>query len=117
VEQVSAPDSEQKKRQRSTEASSRRKSTMIAPPLYAEPARKRVPGDYINFFDSDCIKCTCMDCKEDFIHNDRWYVPRSCRRCERHSKIYGLVWPKTVKRKGDSEVRAEHFPCQRKPQR
>jgi histone-lysine N-methyltransferase SUV420H len=111
VEQVTPSESEQKKRHRSTEASSRRKTTMIAPPLYAEPTRKRVPGDYINFFDSDCIKCTCMDCKEDFIHNDRWYVPRSCRRCERHSKIYGLVWPKTVKRKGDSEVRASHSAC------
>jgi len=82
----------------------RRKYAPLPPPTVYEPVRKRVPGDYINFYDSDCIKCTCADCHEYFIHNDRWYVPRSCRRCERHSKIYGLVWPKTLKRKGDTEV-------------
>lgn len=97
-------DAKPTKRQRSSEASSRRKSVPPPPPVFYEPIRKRIPGDYIDFYDSDCIRCTCMDCKEEFIHNDRWYVPRSCRRCERHSKIYGLVWPKTVKRKGDSEV-------------
>ncbi|KAA8897806.1 hypothetical protein FN846DRAFT_1023637 [Sphaerosporella brunnea] len=108
VAQEPVSESGQKKRQRSNEAPNRpRKSTTIPPPLYTEPVRKRVPGDYINFYDSDCIKCTCMDCKEDFIHNDRWYVPRSCRRCERHSKIYGLIWPKTMKRKGDSEEQIE----------
>lgn len=84
----------------------RRSKTAPPPPITTfEPARTRVPGDYLNSYDSDCIKCTCMDCKEEFIHNDRWYVPRSCRRCERHSKIYGLVWPKTVRKKGDTEVR------------
>jgi len=83
-------------------ASSKKRKSISMPP--SEPAHKRFPGDYIKFYDSDCIKCTCMDCHEDFIHNDRWYVPRSCRRCERHSKIYGLMWPKTVKKKGDSEV-------------
>ena len=94
----------QTKRQRSSEASSRRKS--VPPPAFYEPVRKRVPGDYINFFDSSSVSITCTDCNEVFIHNDRWYVPRSCRRCDRHSKIYGFVWPKTAKRKGDTEVRA-----------
>ncbi|KAF8540851.1 hypothetical protein BDD12DRAFT_879777 [Trichophaea hybrida] len=94
-------------RQDNSKASFRRKSTLPPPPTAYEPVRKRVPGDYINFYDSDCIKCTCADCHEFFIHNDRWYVPRSCRRCERHSKIYGLVWPKTFKRKGDTEDQIE----------
>jgi len=97
--------------QKPVPASSKKRKSLSMPP--SEPVRKRVPGDYINYYDSDCIKCTCMDCREDFIHNDRWYVPRSCRRCERHSKIYGLMWPKTVKRKGDSEVSSVFSPpCQ-----
>jgi histone-lysine N-methyltransferase SUV420H len=85
-----------------TEPFGGRKSVPSPPPH--ETIHKRTPGDYIDFFDSDCIKCNCADCHEDFIHGDRWYVPRSCQRCERHSKIYGLVWPKTVRKKGDSEV-------------
>ncbi|KAI5857572.1 hypothetical protein BZA05DRAFT_346901 [Tricharina praecox] len=93
--------------QKPNPASSKKRKSISMPP--SEPAHKRIPGDYINFYDSDCIKCTCMDCHEDFIHNDRWYVPRSCRRCERHSKIYGLMWPKTVKRKGDSEDQIEDY--------
>lgn len=98
---------QKQKSNRRGKTSKRRKMAFPVPPTFYEPVRKRKPGDYIDFYDSDCIKCTCLDCKEDFIHNDRWYVPRSCQRCERHSKIYGLVWPKTIKKKGDSEDQIE----------
>lgn len=69
-----------------------------------EIIRRRIPGDYLTFYDNDSIKLVCQDCHEEFIHSDRWYIPRACKRCERHSKIYGLIWPKTIKRKGDDEV-------------
>ncbi|KAI5781146.1 hypothetical protein EDC01DRAFT_632893 [Geopyxis carbonaria] len=65
--------------------------------------RRRTPGDYLRAPDKDSRLCICLDCGENFIHRDTWYIPRSCQRCERHSKIYGLGWPKTVKRKGDIE--------------
>lgn len=91
-------------------AVSRRSS--IAPPVIPvalpgiiEPPRARVPGDYLSWhINTEGTKCVCSDCQKTFVHDDRWYVPRACKRCERHSKIYGLVWPKTVKRKNDSEV-------------
>lgn len=74
-------------------------------PGIIEPPRTRVPGDYLSWhLNTEGTKCVCSDCQKTFVHDDRWYVPRACKRCERHSKIYGLVWPKTVKRKNDSEV-------------
>lgn len=74
-------------------------------PALIEPPRARVPGDYLSWrLNTEGTKCVCSDCHKTFVHDDRWYVPRACKRCERHSKIYGLVWPKTVKRKNDSEV-------------
>lgn len=66
--------------------------------------RKRVPGDYLEPQTIQEERLNCHDCREDFIHGERWYIPRSCKRCERHSKIYGLIWPKTTKKKGDTEV-------------
>lgn len=86
----------------------RKKSKRSLPPptpALIEPPRTRVPGDYLSWhLNTEGTKCVCSDCKKTFVHDDRWYVPRACKRCERHSKIYGLVWPKTVKRKNDSEV-------------
>lgn len=74
-------------------------------PALIEPPHARVPGDYLSWrLNTEGTKCVCSDCHKTFVHDDRWYVPRACKRCERHSKIYGLVWPKTVKRKNDSEV-------------
>lgn len=76
-----------------------------AVPALIEPPCARVPGDYLSWrLNTEGTKCVCSDCHKTFVHDDRWYVPRACKRCERHSKIYGLVWPKTVKRKNDSEV-------------
>ncbi|TGZ77898.1 hypothetical protein EX30DRAFT_172636 [Ascodesmis nigricans] len=76
-----------------------------SPPAIA--TRQRSPGDYMKPQTAHEERLNCHDCHEDFIHGERWYFPRSCRRCERHSKIYGLVWPKTHKKKGDTADRAE----------
>lgn len=67
---------------------------------------KRFPGDSA-LIPKIGLKCTCTDCGQDFWNPETWYVPMSCNRCLRHSKIYGLRWPKTFKRKNDQEVSNE----------
>lgn len=92
------------KPRRSSLPAPRRTSLPAAPPAVIEPPLNRIPGDYLSWqLNTEGTKCVCSDCKKAFVHDDKWYVPRACKRCERHSKIYGLVWPKTVKRKNDSE--------------
>ncbi|RPB13581.1 hypothetical protein P167DRAFT_573244 [Morchella conica CCBAS932] len=92
------------KPRRSSLPAPRRTSLPAVPPAVIEPPLNRVPGDYLSWhLNTEGTKCVCSDCKKAFVHDDKWYVPRACKRCERHSKIYGLVWPKTVKRKNDSE--------------
>lgn len=96
------PAAQPRKRSSPTSAPS---SSSSAIPAVIEPPRARVPGDYLSWhLNTEGTRCVCSDCHKTFVHDDRWYVPRACKRCERHSKIYGLVWPKTVKRKNDSEV-------------
>ncbi|KAL0635734.1 histone lysine methyltransferase Set9 [Maublancomyces gigas] len=111
----------QKLRKKPISTNSRRKKPVSQPrkkkpptsapsviPALIEPPRARVPGDYLSWrLNTEGTKCVCSDCHKTFVHDDRWYVPRACKRCERHSKIYGLVWPKTVKRKNDSEEQIE----------
>ncbi|KAK0388974.1 hypothetical protein NLU13_2551 [Sarocladium strictum] len=74
------------------------------------PARARQPGDYVltplllSEPDSAWIQCTI--CDTYFIQRDAYFTRSSCQRCERHSKIYGYVWPKTEKAGfGDKEER------------
>jgi len=67
---------------------------------------KRFPGDRA-LIPKDGLKCICTDCGQNFWNIETWYVPMSCNRCLRHSKIYGLRWPKTFKRKNDQEVSNE----------
>jgi len=74
------------------------------------PEGVRVPGDHLventPFDAKDTMKCICRDCGTSFFHaGDLNKIPRTCVRCERHSKIYGLVWPKTILRADDSEIR------------
>lgn len=63
------------------------------------PARMRTAGDYIltDLLRSDrgtaWIKCT--NCDALFVQQNAYYTRASCQRCERHSKLYGFVWPKT----------------------
>lgn len=37
----------------------------------------------------------CMICSTAFVQQNAYYTRSSCPRCERHSKLYGYVWPKT----------------------
>ena len=67
---------------------------------------KRFPGDR-TLIPKIGLKCICTDCGQNFWNIETWYVPMSCNRCLRHSKIYGLRWPKTFKRKNDQEVSNE----------
>ncbi|KAF8419589.1 hypothetical protein EV426DRAFT_274612 [Tirmania nivea] len=67
---------------------------------------KRFPGDSA-LVPKIGLKCICTDCGQNFWNPETWYVPMSCNRCLRHSKIYGLRWPKTFKRKNDQEVSNE----------
>ncbi|KAF8454613.1 hypothetical protein BDZ91DRAFT_557733 [Kalaharituber pfeilii] len=71
-------------------------------PLPYKPTAKRFPGDSA-LVPQIGLECICTDCGQSFWNTETWFVLRSCRRCERHSKVYGLVWPKTFKRKNDQE--------------
>lgn len=37
------------------------------------------------------------------MQKDSYYTRSSCPRCERHSKLYGYMWPKTDKEDSDDE--------------
>ncbi|KAK8034960.1 putative Histone-lysine N-methyltransferase SET9 [Apiospora rasikravindrae] len=75
----------------------------------AGPATHRTPGDYtltekLLFGNSAWIICTV--CSTAFVQQDAYYTRSSCPRCERHSRLYGYQWPKTVKEgKHDKEER------------
>ncbi|KAK3933927.1 histone-lysine N-methyltransferase set-9 [Diplogelasinospora grovesii] len=66
-----------------------------------EPAvhRQRVPGDYtltpLLLSEPETAWIHCLNCNTAFIQKDAYYTRSSCPRCERHSKLYGYVWPKT----------------------
>lgn len=74
------------------------------------PPRKRVPGDYtltpllLSEPNSAWIHCTI--CNGAFVQRDAYYTRSACPRCERHSKLYGYIWPKTEPEgSGDREER------------
>ncbi|KAF3938327.1 hypothetical protein ABW19_dt0209434 [Dactylella cylindrospora] len=81
------------------------------------PEGIRYPGDHLAenaIIDPKIeIRCICQNfnCRITFIYKneDTWrfanHIPRCCPRCERHSKIYGLVWPKTILKSDDPEPR------------
>ncbi|CAI4217617.1 unnamed protein product [Parascedosporium putredinis] len=39
----------------------------------------------------------CTICNAAFVQYNAYYTRSACPRCERHSKLYGYVWPKTEK--------------------
>jgi histone-lysine N-methyltransferase SUV420H len=48
----------------------------------------------------------CKICEEPFVQQNAYFTRSSCPRCERHSKLYGYMWPKTDKEgKNDPEER------------
>ncbi|RAL15106.1 SET domain-containing protein [Aspergillus homomorphus CBS 101889] len=71
----------------------------VVPSVEVESQRARVPGDYTKTprllaqaYDRwvDCRTCTAW-----FVQQDSYLTRRECRRCERHSMLYGFQWPKT----------------------
>lgn len=75
------------------------------------PARRqRVPGDYtltpLLLSEPETAWIHCTNCNGAFVQRDAYYTKANCPRCERHSKLYGYVWPKTAPAgEGDKEER------------
>lgn len=67
--------------------------------LSSEPSSYRTPGDYELtprlLAEPDMAWVRCMICTTAFVQQNAYYTRSSCPRCERHSKLYGYVWPKT----------------------
>ncbi|KJZ74908.1 hypothetical protein HIM_05639 [Hirsutella minnesotensis 3608] len=65
------------------------------------PARCRTPGDYVLtpllLSEPEMAWIQCMNCTNYFVQQNAYFTRASCPRCERHSKLYGYVWPKTEK--------------------
>jgi histone-lysine N-methyltransferase SUV420H len=70
----------------------------------------RVPGDYVLtptlLAQPASAWINCSICEEPFVQENAYFTRSSCPRCERHSKLYGYMWPKTDKEgRDDSEER------------
>jgi [histone H4]-N-methyl-L-lysine20 N-methyltransferase len=70
----------------------------------------RVHGDYVLtpalLGEPESAWINCKICEEPFVQKDAYYTRSSCPRCERHSKLYGYMWPKTDREgKHDTEER------------
>lgn len=65
----------------------------------AGPPTHRQPGDYELtprlLSEPDMAWVRCMNCTTAFVQQNAYYTRSSCPRCERHSKLYGYIWPKT----------------------
>ncbi|KAI0393934.1 hypothetical protein F5Y17DRAFT_283755 [Xylariaceae sp. FL0594] len=65
------------------------------------PPRKRAPGDYtltpVLLAEPNMAWIHCTVCGDAFVQQNAYFTRSSCFRCERHSKLYGYVWPKTEK--------------------
>ncbi|TPX19044.1 uncharacterized protein E0L32_011288 [Thyridium curvatum] len=60
--------------------------------------KRRVPGDYtlthVLLSEPESAWIYCMICNSAFVQQNAYYTRSSCPRCERHSKLYGYIWPK-----------------------
>jgi histone-lysine N-methyltransferase SUV420H len=70
----------------------------------------RIPGDYVLthrlLAEPTSAWINCKICEEPFVQQNAYFTRSSCPRCERHSKLYGYMWPKTDKEgKNDTEER------------
>ncbi|TVY48452.1 Histone-lysine N-methyltransferase [Lachnellula occidentalis] len=86
----------------------RRASTPIMDKDHAPPVR--IPGDYVLtpalLAHPTSAWINCKICEEPFVQENAYFTRSSCPRCERHSKLYGYMWPKTDKEgRNDSEER------------
>lgn len=90
-----------------------RKSKGIAAPPTTDidhAPNVRIPGDYVLthalLAEPASAWINCKICEEPFVQKDAYFTRSSCPRCERHSKLYGYMWPKTDKEgKHDEEER------------
>ncbi|TVY15485.1 Histone-lysine N-methyltransferase SET9 [Lachnellula arida] len=91
-----------------TKKRKRRASTPIMDKDHAPPVR--IPGDYVLttalLAHPTSAWINCKICEEPFVQEDAYFTRSSCPRCERHSKLYGYMWPKTDKEgRNDTEER------------
>ncbi|KAK7221293.1 hypothetical protein V2G26_009296 [Clonostachys chloroleuca] len=63
------------------------------------PAQHRTPGDYVLtpllLSEPAMAWIQCSVCPTYFVQQNAYFTRSSCPRCERHSRIYGYIWPKT----------------------
>jgi len=89
----------------------KRKKKMESPIIDIDHAPAvRIPGDYkltrSLLAEPESAWINCKICEESFVQKDAYFTRSSCPRCERHSKLYGYIWPKTDREgKHDSEER------------
>ncbi|KAL2885603.1 Histone-lysine N-methyltransferase SET9 [Ceratocystis lukuohia] len=73
------------------------KSKSAVRPTKRSPCR--VPGDYtltpLLLCEPEMAWIACTICSAVFVQHNAYYTKSACPRCERHSKLYGFVWPKT----------------------
>lgn len=68
-----------------------------------EPDQKkhRLPGDYVLnpklLSEPETAWIFCTNCKNPFVQKNAYFTRSSCPRCERHSMLYGYIWPKTMR--------------------
>ncbi|KAG8165975.1 hypothetical protein KVR01_004527 [Diaporthe batatas] len=69
------------------------------PAPVTRPISHRQPGDYQLtprlLAEPDMAWVRCSNCSTAFVQQNAYYTRSSCPRCERHSKLYGYIWPKT----------------------
>lgn len=70
-----------------------------SPAPVTRPSSFRQPGDYQLtprlLAEPDMAWVRCSNCSTAFVQQNAYYTRSSCPRCERHSKLYGYIWPKT----------------------
>ncbi|KAH8902484.1 hypothetical protein BR93DRAFT_887166 [Coniochaeta sp. PMI_546] len=68
-----------------------------SPPPKGPP--QRIPGDYtltpLLLAEPEMAWIHCKNCNTAFVQKDAYFTRANCPRCERHSKLYGYIWPKT----------------------
>lgn len=68
-------------------------ATPTASPSYREPGDYELTPRLLS--EPNMAWVRCMICSTAFVQQNAYYTRSSCPRCERHSKLYGYVWPKT----------------------
>jgi histone-lysine N-methyltransferase SUV420H len=71
---------------------------------------QRIPGDYtltpLLLAEPEMAWIHCKNCNTAFVQQNAYFTKANCPRCERHSKLYGYIWPKTEPAgRGDDEER------------